>query len=192
MLKYNKSGVLPPFFPEGSPTDPNAMSPYVVSPEELVNQFGTNNERLGILRNFFELREEFRNVGIDSGVQWIAGSFVEDCEAIRQRPPNDIDIITFIQRPPQYNEDPDGWRALLSTNKHLFKPRWAKERFGCDSYVFDIGVNPRLTVSQSRYWFGLFSHQRDTYLWKGALQIELADCDEAARALLNGDAGDAS
>ena len=35
------------------------------------------------------------------------------------------------------------------------------------------------------YWYGLFSHQRETFLWKGLLRIELMSDDEQALELLN-------
>jgi hypothetical protein len=38
------------------------------------------------------------------------------------------------------------------------------------------------------FWFGLFSHQRETALWKGIVQIELDADDAAAVALLEGEA----
>jgi hypothetical protein len=41
-------------------------------------------------------------------------------------------------------------------------------------------------VDDTRYWLGLFSHQRDTLLWKGILKVAMADDnDGAALTLLN-------
>ena len=37
----------------------------------------------------------YRNVGIDDGFQWIAGSFMEDCESNRASA-EDVDIVTLL------------------------------------------------------------------------------------------------
>ena len=48
-------------------------------------------------------------------------------------------------------------------------------------------------VSQSAYWYSLFSHRRGDYKWKGFLQLKLGDNkDTEARAeleLMNGQGG---
>ena len=39
---------------------------------------------------------------------------------------------------------------------------------------------PAYLIDQTKYWFGLFSHQRDTFLWKGMLEIPLTDDTDVA------------
>lgn len=40
-------------------------------------------------------------------------------------------------------------------------------------------------VTQTRYWYGLYSHRRGDALWKGILQLPLNSDDVAARAMLD-------
>ena len=40
-------------------------------------------------------------------------------------------------------------------------------------FFVDLAKDSRLIVADTIYWGGLFSHQRDTFMWKGMLQISL-------------------
>lgn len=44
-----------------------------------------------------------------------------------------------------------------------------------------------MLVDTTTYWYGLFSHRRDTYAWKGFLRLDLlpAEYDNPARELLD-------
>ena len=126
-----------------------------------------------------------RNAGIEQGFQWIDGSFLEDCERNRGRPPNDVDLVTFARRPDQYNQDAK-WRVFVEANDDLFNRKKVKETYRCDAFYVDLFLPPEAVVSRTRYWFGLFSHQRSSYLWKGLIEVPLVDDDDGARALLGG------
>ncbi len=57
-----------------------------------------------------------------------------------------------------------------------------KRQFKLDFFPVDLNGSAYGVVQQTRYWFGLFSHRRDDYLWKGMLEVPLmstADDDEA-------------
>jgi hypothetical protein len=111
--------------------------------------------------------------------QWIDGSFLEDAERNRGRPPADIDVVTFAALPPGMHP-----RAFRERYADLIYSRLTKSRFQCDAYFVDLGTGsrrPELLVAQTRYWYGLFSHQRASYLWKGMLQVDLVSDDEAVR-----------
>jgi len=41
-------------------------------------------------------------------------------------------------------------------------------------------------VKDTSYWYGLFSHQRETAVWKGMIELPLASDDEAAVKILEG------
>ncbi|MBM2839431.1 MAG: hypothetical protein HW415_2056 [Deltaproteobacteria bacterium] len=181
----NQSGVLPPFLPGVSPIEPGAMAPYRVSLLDVAHRYATSDERLKILKGFLTYREELRLLGFDQGFQWIDGSFVENIEANSGRPPRDIDLITFAHRPFQYTDN-DVWRAFLETRSDLFNPELSKGRYFCDAYFVDMTSHPRYLINQTKYWFGLFSHQRETYLWKGMLEIPLCDDTEVAAFLSGG------
>jgi hypothetical protein len=49
----------------------------------------------------------------------------------------------------------------------------------------NLTTSPEWLVTQTRYWYGLFSHRRGDALWKGMLQLPLESDDDAATALLD-------
>lgn len=188
---HNHTGVLPPFLPGALPHENGAMAPYRASFLSLAKKFATSKERISILKGLIAYRNALRSIGVMGGFQWIDGSFVEDCERVRGRPPKDIDLITFSDRPQTFSKI-DQWRQLIHSRPDLFNPDDSKEKFFCDAYFVDLTVNPIHIVNQTRYWFGLFSHQRDTFLWKGMLEIPFTDNDNEVDAFLNQGAQNAS
>jgi hypothetical protein len=89
--------------------------------------------------------------------------------------------VTFASIPGSVEEK----MALVVANLDIFDSQSAKAAFYCDAYFVDLTVKPLLLVDNTRYWFGLFSHQRETSLWKGMLQVPIASDDAAALALLD-------
>lgn len=174
-------GVLPPFIPGTSPHATGAMAPYRADLIEVAQRYSTSRARIEILQGLVAYRDALRAIGVQSGFQWIDGSFVEDCETIRRRPPSDVDIVTFAFRP-QHLSDQSTWTAFIASRPDLFDPKTTKIVYRCDAYFVDLTAHPVHVVSQTRYWFGLFSHQRDTYLWKGMVEvpITLDDADTTA------------
>lgn len=173
-------GVLPPFIGE-SPHITANVSPYRADLSEVVLKYSTSDERIDILKGLVAYRNALRKAGITVGYQWIDGSFVEDCENIRGRAPSDIDIITFAIRP---IENTDDWRNFIRTRPDLFDPATTKALYKCDAYFIDLATNPFNIVNQVRYWFGLMSHQRESYLWKGMIEVLLSGSDNEAEELL--------
>jgi len=174
---FNASGVLPPFLGE----DPGQMtqsSPYRASMSEIVAAFGTTPERRQILRGLLGLRGRLRAVGMTTGFQIIDGSFVESVEATRGRPPADVDLVTFVHVPAEDK------RAFLAQNQALFDRDAVKAAHKCDSFVVDLGADSRSVVGLTMYWYGLFAHQRETFMWKGLLRVELMSDDNQALELL--------
>lgn len=183
--ELNQSGVLPPFIPEQGPTDPAGMAPYKTTISEFVRRYSHSPERITILRGLLEYRKKLREIGISNGIQWLDGSFVENVEANRGRPPADVDIVTFALRP---TNDLEHWKKLVNGNKDLFLPQDAKKKYHCDAYFVDLNTHPIHVVSSTRYWFGLFSHQRESYLWKGMVEIPIECSDDEAFEILAGEA----
>ncbi|MCJ2079045.1 hypothetical protein MKK68_25995 [Methylobacterium sp. E-016] len=177
---FNLSLVIPPFVGADA-TDPDGMSPYEASMTEVVGRFGITAERAEILEGLLDYREELRRLGIVQGFQWIAGSFCENVEIIRNRPPGDVDIVTFAYR---HIADNAQWDAFFQGNPQVFDPYEAKQRFKTDAYYVDFGIEADFIVDATSYWSGLFSHQRNSHLWKGMLKVSLASDDAAARAML--------
>lgn len=180
----SESGVLPPFDPAKNAIDVSAMAPYRTTLLEVAKRFATTPPRVAILKGLIAYRAELRAAGIAIGFQWIDGSFVEDVERNRQRPPEDIDVITFAERPNNTVDLPD-WIEFVNDRPNLFDPGITKNMYRCDAYYVDLALPPMILVSSSRYWFGLFSHQRETFLWKGLLEVPLQDDDIEAIRYLN-------
>jgi len=182
---FTLSGVLPPYDPNHGPTadTPFGRSPYAISPELLVAIFATSEERKFLLLQLFNYRARLRELGFVTGHQWIDGSFVEDVETLRGRPPGDIDFVTFTRRPSAVTDD-SAWTAFVVENAAIIN---AEGQNGLHAFFVDLSLPPEVIVRRSAYWFGLFSHQRETALWKGLVQLDLETDDGAAIALLEGD-----
>lgn len=182
---YNDGGVLPPFV-GGDATGEQQLprSPYRSSMLALVDRFATTKERCVILRGLLGLRARLRDAGLSEGLQWVDGSFVEDCEAVKGRPPGDVDVVNLLRRPNGYEDDAD-WIAFLTGIADLLDPTQTKAIYSCDAYFFDLDADPMLVVEQAAYWFGLFSHQRETFRWKGIVQLDLNEDDSGADVALS-------
>lgn len=188
---HTHDGVLPPFVPGATPSDAGAVSPYRTDFAGFAERFALTVERKAILSGLLAYRTALRAIGIATGFQWIDGSFVEECEAVRGRAPKDIDLITFSFRPKDYAET-SAWRTLVHSRPDLFDPETTKSIYKCDAYFVDLGAHPVQVVAQTRYWFGLFSHQRDTYLWKGMIEVPFTESDDDVEPLLRQEANHAS
>jgi hypothetical protein len=178
---FNTSGVLPPFVGD-NPTDAAAMAPYSVVFSDFFARFGTSPERWRLLKGLHAYRSALRTAGLISGFQWIDGSFLEDVERIRERPPADIDLVTFADLPTGASS-----AAFAAQRRDLFHPGETKQRYSCDAYFVDLTFfrqQPAKLVERTRYWFGLFSHQRTSHLWKGMLELPLVSDDDAVTAAL--------
>lgn len=182
---YNHSGVLPPFLPEeGGPQNPSGMSPYKFSIVDLVENFSHSDRRKEILKGLLKYRASLKKAGIKKGFQWVAGSFVEDCKTLRNRPPNDVDIVTFADRPEGYKRRED-WAEFVKTHTNIFDRKHVKAFTNCDSFYVDLVLPSQIIVNRTRYYFGLFTHQRDTFIWKGIIEVPLLDDDHIATELLD-------
>ena len=150
---------------------------------QLVQRFGTTPERVGILNGLLAYRGVLSSLAISDGLQWLDGSFVEDVENKRGRPPGDIDIVTLARRPPTIATATD-WEAFVDGHPEVFDPVQTKAEFKCDAYYIDLDLLPELVVGGVIYYFGLFSHQRVTSLWKGMIAVPLISDDDVAQLLL--------
>lgn len=169
---FDHNDVLPAH--TGDVTQPANMSPYRVTALEVIQRFATSPSRVAVLTGWLQLRVDLRQLNL-GGFQWVDGSFVEDIEKIRGRAPEDIDVVTFYH-PPVGPIDP--------TLAAVFKDHGqTKARYRVDHYLVPLRDAPERLVDNSRFWFGLFSHQKETSVWKGMLHIDLSDvaADTAAR-----------
>lgn len=174
---YNNDGILPPFLGPSPAHASGLMSPYKVSVLDVVERFATSRERIRILRGWLSHRVALRALGFTGGFQWLDGSFVED------KPPKDLDVVTFVYFGAPSFADPDAAWIQFGVSRHLFERNAAKAGFLLDAFFIDLLDPPELVVDAARYYLGLFSHQRITMIWKGMLQVRMEDAGDEAVAL---------
>ena len=181
---FGLGNVLPPFLSDDAVGAFAPRSPYPATMSEFVRRFATSTERVSILRGFIQFRDELRSAGFQTGFQWVDGSFVEECEKVKGRPPGDVDVVSVLRRPANHFAQ-EAWEIFVDGHAEtLLDQAHCKAEFSCDAYFLDLDVAPDLVSEQTAYWFGLFSHQRDTFRWKGIVQINLQCDDEAAMIAL--------
>lgn len=174
---WTADGVLPPH--DSSAPASGERSPYVCSLMDLVTRFATTPERQAIISGLLAYRHALHAAGLVRGFQWLDGSFAEHVEVIEQRPPNDIDVVTFYGLPPGATQE-----TLAPILGDLYDHVLVKRRYRVDGYLVDLAMDPAQLVLQAAYWYSMWAHRRTT-AWKGFLQIDLAPVqDAAARAAL--------
>lgn len=187
---FDLRGLLPPFV--GADATTPDRSPYWVTMPELVAAFGTTPHRQQLLRNLIAYRALLAQGGYVGGIQFIDGSFVENVEALGSRNPGDIDVFSILNAPPRYLTDPVAWQAtgLPFWNAEVADRNMNKQRFSLDTYAVlfeERQAQPMSLISDIIYWYGLFSHQRTTFAWKGFAGIALDPAaDQAALSALGG------
>lgn len=169
------AGVIPPIKPGATATGPE-RSPYSISAPEIVDQYCFSSNRAAILQGYLDLRAKLHATGIEKGVQWVDGSFLENIEDTEGRPPNDIDVVTFAELPPGQTQS-----SMFPVLQPLLDNSDVKARFKVDHYLI---ILPHTTLRDICYWNSLWSHRRDG-LWKGYAEIDLAPAQDpdAARIL---------
>jgi hypothetical protein len=151
----------------GSPRKREDLSPYHCTTLELCKVFANSKHRVEILKGLLAFREKITSHGILKGFQWIDGSFTENIELTENRPPNDLDLVTFFEGINQELVE------KIQTNFEAFlKPQVSKNEYKLDHYPFDYTYKPDVTVEYTRYWIQLFTHNRKG-IWKGILRLEL-------------------
>jgi hypothetical protein len=185
---FNLRGLLPPFV--GTDATTPDRSPYWITMPELASVFGTTSHRRQLLRNLIAYRALLASEGYVGGVQFIDGSFVENVEAFARREPSDVDVFSVLNVPPKYLTDPLAWQAtgLPFWQTEIVDRDRNKQRFKLDTYAVlfeERQAQPINLIRDIIYWYGLFSHQRDTFAWKGfaALALDLAGDQTALSAL---------
>ena len=172
--EWNMQGVLPPLRP-GSMGHEQDRSPYHVPLASVVERFAKTQERIQIIEGFLNYRQALYDVGIDSGFQWLDGSFMEQIEQLESRPPNDVDVVTFFHLPPGTDQ-----QQLAQEHRNLFLTKETKSRFHVDGYPFILG-GPIAShdIKLISYWYSMWSHRRSG-LWKGFVQVDLSPNEDAS------------
>ncbi|MBO9122802.1 hypothetical protein J5283_04080 [Rhizobium sp. 16-488-2a] len=159
--------------------------------QEVVGRFGTSPHRRQLLRSLIAYRRLFAADSYDTGIQLLDGSFVENVEATAGRQPGDIDVFTLVAPPQKYVDDYSLWQSHGAGywESQLVNRQLNKQRFSLDSYGIMIDSSmPIFDMLQNvTYWYGLFSHQRDTFQWKGFVAVDVNPFDDEAALLTMGD-----
>lgn len=145
---FNHSHVLPPFTGDG-PTAASEVSPYRASVLEVTKRFASLPGRRQLLEGLLAYRADLAALGFVRGFQWLDGSFAEDVEAHQQRPPNDIDIVTFAFSPAGLTSAQIS--KVIADNPVIFTNARAKEKYGCDAYVVPLDKAPENLVKRTAY-----------------------------------------
>ncbi|ESY03578.1 hypothetical protein X753_21290 [Mesorhizobium sp. LNJC399B00] len=180
---------MPPFVGVDATTTAS-RSPYFAHITEVVQNFGTSVERRALLSNLISYRTLLAGEGYVSGLQFVDGSFVEDIESVAKRPPSDIDVFSILNLPAKYlGAGPDilaegeaFWRDRVANREHN------KANLKLDTYALLVEQTALGDMLQQvMYWYSLFSHQRDTFAWKGFLAIVIdPGADKEAAKMLGG------
>lgn len=181
---FTIDGVIPPYIGANGPGGVRGqMTPYEASPLEVVTRFATTDRRREILGHWLEHRQMMRALGIDTGFQWLDGSFVEDKE------PNDLDIVTFFRRPLSAQTAVEVTQ-LMQANPETFRRPAIRTARRLDAMFVDLNGSSEGIIDATRYWCGLFSHRRVDNLWKGMVKVPLNAPDEDLAVLfLEAEAG---
>ncbi len=177
-LPDHEGNVLPPFI--GEPVERASRAPWKTEMVEVVRRFATSDVRRRILAGLLRHRDGLRKYGF-VGFQWLDGSFFD----VLPREPNDVDVVTIYVLGP----DPAATEKLLDEPefKELAAPPLAKKAYLVDPYFIDVREDALETVELTHYWYGLFSHQRETNRWRGIVRVPLGigdDDDADAKTLL--------
>lgn len=164
--------MLPAIDPAGAPNSLPARSPYRTSLVNVVLHFNTSPERLAILEGFLNFRAVLHKLGLVKGFQWLDGSMLEEIEKLESRAPNDVDVVTFYWLPAGKSQA-DVFAAAAGSLTDT------KAKYRVDAYLVDLAGQAETLVSQSRYWYSMWSHRRNG-LWKGYLEVDLDPADDAA------------
>ena len=149
-------------------------SPYNVSLLGLAERFGITKDRRRLLTGLLDFRSELHKACITRGFQWINGSFVENVEETVGRSPNDVDVVTFFHIPDGHSQ-----KSLVQAFPVLFDNETVKSRYAVDAYFATFNpVVPEDIIRYTLYWYSLWSHNRNGQ-WKGYLQVDLADGEDA-------------
>lgn len=172
---FTLNGVLPPF--TASPTDLVDRSPYRCDLAEVVSVFATSMPRCLILEGLLAYRAALHSCGATDGMQWVAGSF---CEQLQGREPADVDVVTYVRLPSDAALAAPIVTAIQAGK--LEQPDAAKAQYNCDAYLVTLPNPWEYLVGATAYWFGVFSHRRSSFEWKGILEIELAPTGDGPAA----------
>ena len=172
---FNSQGILPPH--NGNPADMDGGSPYQATSLELCETFGTTPARRNILKGYLKLRATLHELQLTEGFQWLDGRFMEKDRG-RNADPEHIQVVTFYQ-PSDLLEDP----LFAEIKNRVDDFDLSRSLYRVDHNYVNLAWELPDLISHTRHYSALLSHQSETGLWKGMLQIKLNTPQEDALAL---------
>ncbi len=174
---WTRQGVIPPM----DATNPASAvrAPYQTTVTQVVERFATSERRCEILQGFLDHRSLMHHAGIAQGFQWLNGSFMENVELTDNRPPNDMDVVTYASwsQATEASLTPEQVRGLTDNP-------WIKRNYLVDFYLISLSDPAESLIEISAYWYSMWSHRRSMQ-WKGFLSVRLEpDHDAHARDML--------
>lgn len=102
-------------------------------------------------------------------------------ENTRGAHPNDVDVVTYFYLP-----DGESQETLYHKNTLIFDNGQVKKAYRVDAYFCPLDGNVcENHIQQISYWYSMWSHCRDSFVWKGFLQTSLDPIEtESAMQLL--------
>ena len=177
---WDTEGYLPPLL--GHETLSRSHPPYPVSLTDLVQRFRVSDRRREILRGFLDFRAKLHQVGLDDGIQWVDGSFVNDKMSQKGEEPGDIDVITLYNVPTGTTQS-----QLLARFPELFgdpSVNRNKEMYDVDSYFVSMNSGSvSYTTKSIAFWNNLWYHTEQGRR-KGFLSVDLAPIEDQIAANL--------
>lgn len=173
---FNNQGVLPPYDGESAQFDNS--SPYPATTFELCQMFGTTPERREILRGFLKFRGVFNDLLITEGFQWVDGRFMEK-DPERGACPDCIQVVTFCKDGPRVNDPEfDEISAPIRAEYQIIR-----RQFRVDPFHVCLDWPLENVIANTRFYASLMSHQQETGIWKGMLEIKLGTPKDDAQAM---------
>ncbi len=130
-----------------------------------------------LLDGLLTYRRELQKAGIVGGFQWVDGSFCEDVETTRGRPPDDIDVVTFYRLREGMTQ-----KDFLERAPDLVRNTWTKKHLKIDGYLVDLATDTEVLVAKAAYWCGQFGHTHELR-WKGLVRLGLPGPEDDAAEL---------
>jgi hypothetical protein len=163
--EWTSDGVLPPV--DALDLTSANRSPYRVDLTDVVRRFACSKERVEILDGLIRYRKKLHDAGLHEGFQWLDGSFAEDVESLHDRPPYDIDVVTFYALT-------EGTTQQVVADRHpeLLDHSSIKKEYNVDGYLVSLDSPSSLLIRNSLYWYSVWSHRRDM-AWKGYIEVDL-------------------
>ena len=173
---FNQQGLLPPYDGDGALVE--ASSPYQTTTSEICHKFGTTPVRREILRGFLRYRALLTELRLVDGFQWVDGRFLEEDRGPHNAPEN-IQVVTFCKDSPLM-KDPL-YAALSKPLRVEFED--LRKTFRVDAQFVSLDWPLVNILNHTRFHAGVLSHQSETGLWKGMLQINLNTSNDDTHAM---------